>query len=158
MDDADSYLDSLQVAGGRPLPLRAIMAELFIVAFFFAMRSCECTTTPTPGKTKTIDLLGILYRDCNKQIVLPESPDDLTTAEYVSFTFEEDQKKNDTRSQRRTNDPVLCPVWRAPASLVSRIQRLVPNHSATTPTNIIIVSRTILEMSQEFLRDRLRVT
>jgi hypothetical protein len=77
----------------------------------------------------------------------------------VSLTFE-DQKnneKNDTRSQRRTDDPILCPVRRS-ASLVSRILRLVPNHGASTTINTILDSGTVLAMSQEFLRDRLRVT
>jgi hypothetical protein len=77
----------------------------------------------------------------------------------VSLTFE-DQKnneKNDTRSQRRTDDPILCPVRRS-ASLVSRILRLVPDHSASTTINTILDSGTVLAMSQEFLRDRLRVT
>jgi hypothetical protein len=136
----------------------AIIAELAIVAFFFAMRSCECTTTPTPGKTKTINLPGIIFRDRNKQVVPHDSPD-LAEAEHVSLTFE-DQKnneKNDTRSQRRTDDPILCPVRRS-ASLVSRILRLVPNHGASTTVNTILDSGTVLAMSQEFLRDRLRVT
>jgi hypothetical protein len=44
----------------------AIIAESSIVAFFFAMRSCECTTTPTPGGTKTINLAGAMFRNRNK--------------------------------------------------------------------------------------------
>jgi hypothetical protein len=136
----------------------AIIAELAIVAFFFAMRSCECTTTPTPGKTKTISLAGIVFRDQDKRIVPHESPA-IATAEYVSLTFE-DQKnneKNDTRSQRRTADRVLCPVRRA-ASLVARIRRLVSHPTTSTTINTILVAGSTLALSQEYLRDRLRVT
>jgi hypothetical protein len=39
----------------------AVIAELAIVAFFFAMLSCKCTATPTPCKTKTINLAGIIF-------------------------------------------------------------------------------------------------
>jgi hypothetical protein len=136
----------------------AIIAELSIVAFFFAMRSCECATTPTPGKTKTINLAGVMFRNCNKQTVLHDSPD-LADAEHVSLTFE-DQKnneKNNARSQQRTNDPMLCPVCRS-VSLVSRILRLVPSCRPSTAVNAIFDSGTALAMSQEFLRERLRVT
>jgi hypothetical protein len=136
----------------------AAIADLSISAFFFAMRSCECTTTPTPGKTKTINLAGIVFRDASKRIVPQESPA-IHDAEYVSFTFE-DQKnneKNDTRSQRRTTDGVLCPVRRT-ASIVARIRRLVPGYSGATTINTIFVGGTVIALSQEYLRDRLRVT
>jgi hypothetical protein len=136
----------------------AVIADLSITAFFFAMRSCECTTTPTPGKTKTINMKGIVFRDASKRIIPHASPA-IHDAEYVSFTFE-DQKnneKNDTRSQRRTTDEVLCPVRRT-ASLVARIRRLVPGYSGTTTINTIFVGDAVIELSQEYLRDRLRVS
>ena len=60
----------------------AIIAELAIVAFFFAMRSCECAATSTPGKTKTINLAGIMFRDRNKRVVQHTSPD-LAESEHV---------------------------------------------------------------------------
>ena len=37
----------------------AIAADLAIVGLFFAMRSCENTATPQPGRTKTVDMKGI---------------------------------------------------------------------------------------------------
>jgi hypothetical protein len=97
----------------------AVIAKLAVVAFFFAMRSCECTATPTPGKTKTINLAGIVFRDRNKKIVPNDSPE-IVEAKRTSFAFK-DQKnneKNDARPQRQTDDQVLCPVHR-PSSLVS---------------------------------------
>jgi hypothetical protein len=136
----------------------AIIAESSIVAFFFAMRSCERTTTSTPGETKTINLAGVMFRNRNKQTVSHGSPD-LADAEHVSLTFK-DQKnneKNDAQSQQRTDDPMLCPVRRT-ASLVSRIPQLVPGCRASTAVNTIFDSGTALAISQEFLRDRLRVT
>jgi hypothetical protein len=38
-------------------------ADIIIGAFFFAMRSCEYTLTPTPGKTKRVTLGSLLFRD-----------------------------------------------------------------------------------------------
>jgi hypothetical protein len=136
----------------------AVATEIAIVGFFFAMRSCECTTTPTPGRTKTIDLKGITFRDRYKQEV-PHSSPQLHEAEYVSFTFvnQKNNEKNDTRSQRRTNDDVLCPVSRA-ASLVARVRRLVPRPNQLMTMNTIVVSGQTIQLSSDFLRQQLRVT
>ena len=122
------------------------------------MRSCECTTTPNPGRTKTIDLLGMTFRDQDKKEV-PQIMPTLPNSEYVSFNFvdQKNKEKNDSRSQRATGDPILCPVKRS-ASLVERIRRLVPNHSPSTTINTIFLNGTVLELSQDYLRERLRVT
>jgi hypothetical protein len=41
---------------------------------------------------------------------------------------------------------------------VERIRRLVPNHKPTTTMNTICSNDTVLQLSSEFLRERLRVT
>jgi hypothetical protein len=41
----------------------AIAAEVAIVAYFIAMRSCEITETPEPGRTKITRLRGVTFRD-----------------------------------------------------------------------------------------------
>jgi hypothetical protein len=145
----------LELTHDSPL---AVIAEVAIAGFFFAMRSCECTTTPTPGRTKTIDMLGMIFRDKSKKEIQQDSAE-LSQSEYVSYTFvdQKNKEKNDTRSQQRTSDPVLCPVRRS-ASLVERIRRLVPNHKPTTTMNTICSNDTVLQLSSEFLRERLRVT
>jgi hypothetical protein len=117
-------LAGVGLAATHDSPL-AVAAELAIVAFFYAMRSCECTTTPTPGRTKIINLLGMIFRDKRKKEVPHDSPHLMESA-YVSFTFidQKNKEKMDTRSQQTTGDPILCPVRRA-ASLVQRILRLM---------------------------------
>jgi hypothetical protein len=40
-----------------------VTAQLAILAFFFAMRSCKHTSTPNPGKTKKIDIGHVIFRD-----------------------------------------------------------------------------------------------
>ena len=52
----------------------AILADLAIMAYFFAMRSCEFTATPLPGRTKIIHLRGIVFRDRLNNEVDHKSP------------------------------------------------------------------------------------
>ena len=41
----------------------AVVADIAIIAYFFAMRSCEITTTPQRGRTKIVRLSGVTFRD-----------------------------------------------------------------------------------------------
>jgi hypothetical protein len=83
----------------------AVMADITIAGFFFAMRSFEYSTTPTPGKTKIIVLSGIVFRTASKQIINPADPILPLIAEYVTITFVDQKtgKKMDCRTQRRTS-------------------------------------------------------
>jgi hypothetical protein len=136
----------------------AVITELAILGFFFAMRSCENTTPPKPGKTKLISLGGLVFRDYLKREIAHNHPG-LGTAAYVTPTFE-DQKnseKNDKRTQRRTPHIDLCPVKRA-ASLVHRIHRLVPGYDLTTTVNTIQMDGRAVRLTQDYLRDQLQAT
>jgi hypothetical protein len=145
----------IPVTHGSPA---AVATDIAIAAFFFAMRSCECTTTPTPCQTKMIDLLGMTFRDRYKKEVVPHDLEHLSQSEYVSYNFvDQKNKKRTTKSQRRTSDPALCPMQRS-ASLVERIRRLVPNHRPTTPMNTLFLNDTLLQLSSAFFHARLRVT
>jgi hypothetical protein len=75
-------------------------------------------------------MAGVTFLDSDKR----ETPQDhpgLALAVCVTFLFavQKNREKNDRRTQKRTDDPVLCPVRRA-ASLVKRIRRLVPDIGA----------------------------
>ena len=105
------------------------------MAYFFAMRLCEFTLTPLPGRTKVIYLRGIVFRVNNNQEVDHRSPS-LHLAERVTLTFENQKngQKMDRRTHQRTGDPILCPIQRI-ASLVERIYHRVPSASPDTPIN-----------------------
>jgi hypothetical protein len=125
----------------------AISTDLAILGFFFAMRSCENTTTPQPGLTKTV----------------PQDHPGISQAVYVTLRFA-DQKNRDKdarRTQRRTDDPVLCPVRRA-ASLIGRIRRLVPAFAGSTTINSYTHQTNqgpvTLQLASGFLRSQLRHT
>jgi hypothetical protein len=70
----------------------AVMADITIAGFFFAMRSCEYSATPVPGKTKIIILSGIIFRTATKQLINPTNPILLVLAQYVTITFVDQQK------------------------------------------------------------------
>jgi hypothetical protein len=134
----------------------ATVAEIAIVAYFYAMRSCEITETPTPGRTKITRLRGITFRDhTNRE--MDHGTDDLTTARRVTVTFE-DQKnglKNDRRTHEKSGDPVMCPVLRL-ASLVKRILRRVPKAGPDTPVCTTCAGREQTKVTSETLRRHLR--
>ena len=118
----------------------AILSELAIMAYFFAMRSCEFTLpAPLPGRTKVIHLWGIVFRDKSNQEVDHRSPS-LHQAERVTLTFENQKngQKMDRRTHQRTGDPFLCPIQRI-AFLVERIYRRVPSTSPDTPINTMFL-------------------
>jgi hypothetical protein len=52
----------------------AIVTELSIVAFFFAMGSCEISFTPLPGRTKTVKLSGVSFRGKDNQKIITRHP------------------------------------------------------------------------------------
>jgi hypothetical protein len=75
----------------------------------------------------------------------------------VIFVSQENHKKMDMGTQRRTADAILCPVKRA-ALLVERILCLVPNHGTANTINTVYLQGAILTLTGEFLLDRLRTT
>ena len=92
-------------------------AHLLIVAFFFAMRSCEYTKVSSnechkeaSRRTKLLCLRN--FRFFRGSILLDNFHDDLFSADSISITFE--FQKNDVRqetvTQEKSNDPLLCPV------------------------------------------------
>jgi hypothetical protein len=137
-----------------------VITELAIFGYFFAMRSCENTTTPKPGCTKLMCLTCITFRDVYKKVIPHHHHPGLTMVYYVTVVFvdQKNAKKMDARTQKRTNDPVMmCPVTRG-ASLVQRIRRMVPGFDGTTTINTVRFDNTTLRLTGEYLKTQLRVT
>ena len=137
----------------------AIIAELVIMGYFYAMRSCEFTRTPQRGRTKIIRLRGIVFRDANNVEMDNRDGRMRADAERVTLTFE-DQKnglKMDRRTHQRTSDPVLCPVKRI-ASLEDRIYRTVPFAGPDTTINTIYLLQRRTQISSTAIRQYMRST
>jgi hypothetical protein len=113
------------------------LCELFIGAFFFAMRSCEYMKVSGPRKTKLLTLNNIRFFQGRR--LLPHNDKFLHLAECVSITFELQKKdsKNNIITQYRSEDKVLCPVkiW---ASIVPRIITY-PNSTNNTTVNSFLL-------------------
>ena len=90
------------------------MADLIIGAFFFAMRSCEYAIPKEVGRTITIRLGGISFFDRQRKEISHNHPHLLIIAIHVRILFEDqkNREKCETRTHRRSGDPVLCPVLR----------------------------------------------
>ena len=137
----------------------AIVSELAIVAFFYAMRSCEISFTPAPGQTKSIRLRGIVFRDKSNNEIPHTSQTLAQTAERVTVTFE-DQKngtKMDRRTHQRTPDPVLCPV-KTLVSLINRIYRRIPNANDDLTLDSTRLVNRITRITSTMIRNYLRST
>ena len=134
----------------------AIVADIAIVAYFFAMRSCEITETPTPGRTKITRLRGVTLRDHGNR-EMDHHTEDLATARRVTVTFENQKNglKNDRRTHEKSGDPVMCPVLRL-ASLVKRVLRTVPGAGPDTALSSTYFGRKHSRVSSEMLRKNLR--
>ncbi len=100
--------------------------ELVSLAFFFAMRSCEylkVTAKSEERRTRPICLRNLQFRRNNKEI----SHDDpnLETADTITITFEYQKadRRNQSVTQSRSENPVLCPV-KAAAAAVRRLAKI----------------------------------
>ena len=109
-------------------------ADLIIGAFFFAMRACEYSVTPLPGRTVRVTLGHIAFRDSNHRLLSHHDPCLPILAHSVTITFadQKNRHKSDSRTQHRSGDSQLCPIRRW-AAVVQRIVATVPNYGPTTP-------------------------
>jgi hypothetical protein len=91
-----------------------------IKKFFFAMRSCEYVKVQGPQKTKLLMIKNIRFFKGNR--LVPHSDIHLHQSDCVSITFEQQKRdtKNDTITQHKSGDNILCPV-RIWGTIVTRI-------------------------------------
>jgi hypothetical protein len=87
------------------------------------------------------------------------TPDLLSRAKYVTITFvnQKSGKKMDLRTQRRTGEPVLCPVLRY-ISVVRQILCQNPLASKDTQLNMIRIGTQTGTITNDYIRDLLRTT
>ena len=124
-------------------PLNVAMGQLLTGALFFAMRSCEYSSTPKQAekKTKLLRLKNLRFFNRDKDGFMAIVPhhstlQDLQQAECISITFD-DQKNGEKDAcitqHRASNGTNLCPV-EAWAALVKRILAY-PNTCENTTVN-----------------------
>jgi hypothetical protein len=86
--------------------------HLLAGAFFFGLRPGEHSYVPDRGKTKLLCVEDFAFLDKNKYPIPLETITPDSKAEFVSFTIRNQKNgvKQDTRTHRKTTDPLLCPV------------------------------------------------
>ena len=149
--------------GGGGLATQGIRAEaiadIAIIAYFFAMRSCEITQTPKEGRTKILRLRGVTFRDAKGGTLERSNYGSTVMASRVTVTFENQKNglKMDKRTHQRTGDPVMCPVGRL-ASAVNRIMTNTVGANGDTPINTVTERGRQTGITGEELRESLRST
>ena len=107
------------------------LSLLYVVAFFFAMRSCEYLITKGPRKTTNVCLKDIEFRN-HRGGTINQKSSSIFNAAAVSVTFREQKngEKWDRSTQEATADPLMNPA-RVLACLVSELWKLQSTTSDT---------------------------
>ncbi len=103
--------------------LQRAISQLTILAFFFAMHSCEYVKVPQQEKqcTEILCLQNLcFFKNCR---LVEHNDPSLEYADCLNVTFEMQKKdeKNDMTTQMASGDITLCPV-QAAAAIVCRIR------------------------------------
>ena len=130
-------------------PLDQAIAHLDTGAIYFAMRSCEYNRVPDQKDKRTKILCVRNFRFFKDNIEQNHSSPTLSTSDCVSITFEfqKNNEKNETVTQERTTDPLMCPV-KAWASTIKRI-RSYPTTTSNTPINIFYSNSKLYQISSK---------
>ena len=116
-------------------PLDKIIFSLLVVAFFFAMRSCEYCTVTGARRTRIIELGNVRFWNGRREV--HHSAPDLHLASSVSYKFDyqKNENRNETVTAHRTHHQLLCPVIQS-AALVKRL-RATPGTTDRTTINFV---------------------
>ena len=99
------------------------VGQLVVVAFFFAMRSCEYSDVEAQRRTAVVQVRDITFWKGSERLGLHQT-DEIRNADAVSITFRKQKNRDDgtTITQHRNkDDDDLCPV-RALGEIVGRIR------------------------------------
>jgi hypothetical protein len=101
--------------------LAVAISQLIVAAFFFAMQSCEYLAVPKERRTKLQCMRNVRF--CLGRRELHHNDPHLSLADTVSILSEYQKRDecNETVTQHRTGDPLLCPV-RMWATIVQRVR------------------------------------
>jgi hypothetical protein len=110
------------------------LCELFIGAFFFAMRSCEYIQVSGPRKTKLLTIKNIRFFKGKKTLLHSDQLLHIADCVSITFEFQKRDSKGDVITPHKSKDPLLCPVkiW---AKIIRRLTSY-PNHTQSSPINM----------------------
>ena len=104
-------------------PLQIAFHQLALIAYFFAMRSCEyLKTSGDDRKTKPLRLRNLVFRDRRNRIIPHDSPNlHLAKTITIAFEFQKKDLRDDSVTQSWSGHPLCCPVLAA-AAIVRRLR------------------------------------
>jgi hypothetical protein len=109
----------------RPLqsPLYKVFHQVSLLAFFFAMRSCEYLRVKGPRRTKPLRKRNIMFIKNHRVLPhhLPEAVLASADAVAITFEFQKNDERDETVTQGATTSRVLCPV-KTSAAIVKRME------------------------------------
>ena len=145
-----------EIASVRETEEDRAVGQLAVGAFFFAMRSCECSRVSGERRTKLLRLRNIqFYRGRRRMCHNDRS---LLSADSVSVTieFQKNDERDVTITQHCTHDATLCPV-RAWAALVKRVLGH-PSTNSDTPVNAFVVNGVLKYIPATRIVDKIRAS
>jgi len=97
--------------------------QLFLLGFFYAMRSCENFKTSGERRTEPLRKRNFIFIK-NYKILSHDSPH-LEEADSLALVFEYQKRdqRDESVTQSKTDDPILCPV-RVGAAIIRRLQAM----------------------------------
>ena len=109
-----------------------VVQQLILLAFFFAMRSCEYLNVDNSywgnkeKERRTKPLTPRSFQFWDNHVIVPHTSPKLRHAQAITITFffQKRDDRNDPITQNRTGDKRWCPV-RAAAAVIERMRQLV---------------------------------
>jgi hypothetical protein len=101
-----------------------VFQDLILLAFFFAMRSCEYLCVTGERRTKPLSMGSFMFIKDHRILPLDSPEELLASADAVALTFayQKNDERDETVTQSATGHAYLCPV-KVAARIVKRMQR-----------------------------------
>jgi len=123
-------------------PILVVFHQLILLAFFFALRSCEylrvgSSTTPADRRTLPLCTRSFVFWKNNR--IVPHTLINLDCPDSVSivFKFQKRDIRDEIISQSSTAHPKHCPV-KVSRCIVNRMHTLINKQQATLDTPIFV--------------------
>jgi hypothetical protein len=118
--------------------LRIAFNQLFLLAFFFAMRSCEylrIADSRQKRRTRPIRRTDFAFWKNHRLVSLDDPTISEADSVSITFHFQKTELRDETVTQSSTGHPIFCPV-KVAAAIITRLNDLVHSKKAATDCEI----------------------
>jgi len=114
-------------------PVDVCLGPLAILAFFFAMRSCEYLTITGERRTKLLRVQDLRFFQDRTDITHDHTTNHLADIICITFRDQKNGEKDEAITLSRTSDPIMCPVCQG-ACIVNKILN-IPGTNTSSAIN-----------------------